>query len=381
MTTNAMDAPPPTETRRLQRPRDGRMVAGVAQGLGRYFDIDPIIFRIVLGVLVFFGGAGLVLYALGWLLMPEEGAPASHLDNLIARRRFGRRGWPVVLVLIVLVIWALSSLGDHHPAPFVVAIVLIGLVLLLFRERSQHHLAQDETGTTTATATMPPPPVAPTWQPQMPMPMAPPRHRSVLGLATAATALIAAGIVTALAVGGAVDPQPADMFAIMLGIVGAGLLVGAVWGRAYGLIPIGILLVVGLGVARAVPPDVPWTSGDRTWVPTASDVGNRYGLGAGDARLDLTQLTTTHDGVIHARIGAGRLVVVVPSNATVDLRVRAGAGRILIDGNERNGSGLDVSRHLAPVATTLTSVTAASPDELHLDLWIGFGDVEVDRAA
>ena len=197
----------------------------------------------------------------------------------------------------------------------------------------------------------------------------------MLGLATSAIALIAAGLVTALALGGAIHPRPADVVAIMLGIVGLGLLVGSVWGRAYVLIPVGLVLMLGLGVARAVPPGVPWTSGDRTWVPTASDVTSSYGLGAGDARLDLTQLTSSHDGLIKARVGAGRLVVVVPTNATVDLRVRAGAGRVLIDGNERNGSGLDVTRHLAPVAT------AATPDELHLDLWIGFGDVEVDRAA
>ena len=384
MTSDALDGQQPSQARRLQRPRDDRMVAGVAAGLGRYFDADPIIFRIVLGVLVFFGGAGFVLYALGWLLMPEDGAPASHLDAFLARRhRFRNGGWMVAIVLVVLTIWALSTIGRHHPAPFFIAVALIAMVLLLFRERSQRHTTPTQTSTTdtagtATTATVPrPPAAAPMAAPYVYQPRvaAPPRHRSVLGLGTSAIALIVAGLVTALAVGGAIHPRPADVVAIVLGIVGLGLLVGSVWGRAYLLIPVGLLLIVALGVARAVPPDVPWTSGNRTWVPTASDVANRYGLGAGDARLDLSQLTTTHNGVIHARIGAGRLVVVVPADATVDIHARAGAGRLLLDGDERNGTGLDVTRHLAPVTTS------ATPDELHLDLWIGFGDVEVDRAA
>ena len=40
---------------RLSRPHEGRMIAGVCAGAGRYFDVDPVIFRVVLGVLVFFG--------------------------------------------------------------------------------------------------------------------------------------------------------------------------------------------------------------------------------------------------------------------------------------------------------------------------------------
>ena len=40
-----------------------RYVAGVAGGLGRHFNIDPTILRVLLVVLDFFGGAGLVIYA------------------------------------------------------------------------------------------------------------------------------------------------------------------------------------------------------------------------------------------------------------------------------------------------------------------------------
>ena len=58
---------------RLRRSPHDRKVAGVAGGLARHLDIDPIILRVAFVVLVFFGGAGLILYGACWLLVPEDG--------------------------------------------------------------------------------------------------------------------------------------------------------------------------------------------------------------------------------------------------------------------------------------------------------------------
>jgi phage shock protein C len=56
----------------LRRSRDDRVIGGVAGGLGRYFGIDPILLRIAFVVLVFAGGSGILLYLIGWLVIPEE---------------------------------------------------------------------------------------------------------------------------------------------------------------------------------------------------------------------------------------------------------------------------------------------------------------------
>ena len=53
---------------RLRRTAGDRKVAGVAGGLARHLDIDPVILRVAFVVLVFFGGAGLLLYVACWLL-------------------------------------------------------------------------------------------------------------------------------------------------------------------------------------------------------------------------------------------------------------------------------------------------------------------------
>ena len=67
--TPTVDAAPP---RRLVRVNDGRWLGGVAAGLGRYFDVNPLVYRIAFGALAFVGGTGLLLYLAAWLVIPSE---------------------------------------------------------------------------------------------------------------------------------------------------------------------------------------------------------------------------------------------------------------------------------------------------------------------
>ncbi|MBP7849473.1 MAG: PspC domain-containing protein [Lentimicrobiaceae bacterium] len=59
-------------SRRLYRSRTSRMLGGVAGGLAEYFDIDPIIMRLVFLGLVFFGGGGVIIYIIMWIVVPEN---------------------------------------------------------------------------------------------------------------------------------------------------------------------------------------------------------------------------------------------------------------------------------------------------------------------
>ncbi len=56
--------------KKLYRSRDHRLIAGVCGGLGEYFDIDPIIFRMILIALLINGGAGIIIYILMWIFVP-----------------------------------------------------------------------------------------------------------------------------------------------------------------------------------------------------------------------------------------------------------------------------------------------------------------------
>jgi phage shock protein PspC (stress-responsive transcriptional regulator) len=70
----------------LRRPCQGRMLAGVAEGLARYFGVDTTIVRIAFVVLTIAGGAGIPLYLAGLLLIPGEGSDQSIAGALIESR-------------------------------------------------------------------------------------------------------------------------------------------------------------------------------------------------------------------------------------------------------------------------------------------------------
>jgi phage shock protein C len=81
--------------RKLYRSRRERMAFGVAGGLAQYFNIDPVLVRLAFVVLFFSGGAGLPLYIVLALVMPErplgedEGLAVSAIDSARAREVLG----------------------------------------------------------------------------------------------------------------------------------------------------------------------------------------------------------------------------------------------------------------------------------------------------
>ena len=71
----------------LRRSTEDRMLAGVAGGLARYFDVDATLVRIAFVVLTVVGGAGVPLYLASWLLIPEDGADQSIAASFLDSRR------------------------------------------------------------------------------------------------------------------------------------------------------------------------------------------------------------------------------------------------------------------------------------------------------
>ncbi len=73
-----LDPGPPIDGERdamspkLRRDPDDKVIAGVCGGLGRYFGVDPVFFRLAFVVLAIGGGSGVLLYIVAWLIIPEE---------------------------------------------------------------------------------------------------------------------------------------------------------------------------------------------------------------------------------------------------------------------------------------------------------------------
>lgn len=355
--------------RRLARARDGRVIAGVCQGAGRYFDIDPVIFRIVLAVLTVFGGAGVLIYALGWLLIPAEGSPETRLERWM---RAGRGDVRRIFLLAVIAVAVVVFLGNtdvfaHRAGAAAVAVVAALLLTHFVGRRRGHPLF---TSRAAAAPVYAGPPATTVTQPVPTRRLA--RERAWLGWLTFGAVLLTAGVMSLVASSGAAHPQPADVMAACVAVAGVGLVIGAGVGRARAMIPIGLFLVLGLGLTNTLPRDLTWSAGTRSWVPVARDLAPSYVLGAGKADLDLSHLDPATTAAIDARIGVGRLIVVVPRGVGVVVDAKIGAGRLYLFGREQDGTGV----------TSRQTVAATSPQAgtLTLHLQGGFGDLEVRDA-
>ena len=82
--TSTYDEAPP---RRLVRADEGRWLGGVCAGLGRYFDVNPLIYRIAFAALALAGGTGLLLYLAAWLVIPGERSEESIAVEALRRHR------------------------------------------------------------------------------------------------------------------------------------------------------------------------------------------------------------------------------------------------------------------------------------------------------
>src|SRR6187397_3166492 len=95
------EVPPPTSdgVRRLTRSSSDKLIGGVAGGLGRYFGVDPILFRIAFVVLTFAGGVGILAY-IGLLAF----VPADDDSRPFGQRRDANMIGAVLLGIVVLLI-------------------------------------------------------------------------------------------------------------------------------------------------------------------------------------------------------------------------------------------------------------------------------------
>lgn len=70
------------QSRKLIRPRGDRMLAGVCAGIAQYLKVDPTVVRLAtVALAVFTFGTAVLIYAAGWLLMPEE---EEHYQTTVA---------------------------------------------------------------------------------------------------------------------------------------------------------------------------------------------------------------------------------------------------------------------------------------------------------
>jgi hypothetical protein len=189
----------------------------------------------------------------------------------------------------------------------------------------------------------------------------------VLSLLSIGAAVVIAGVLS-----GWFDASVSVVLAAALVVVGAGLVLASVVGRAPWLFVIGGLLTSALLVTAAIEPLVDDGVGERTVAPVSlAELESRYAYGIGEYTVDLRDVAL--DGTtrrLEVELGIGSLEVILPETGAVavDAHVRGGQIR-LPDG--RTADGWDESARYADGPVT--------EGALVIDLELGFGDAEVRR--
>ncbi|MGH9668830.1 MAG: PspC domain-containing protein [Terriglobales bacterium] len=73
--------------RRLVRPRDGRVFAGVCKGFAEYFDLDVTVIRVAWVLVALFAGGGILAYVIAWIVVPTEPEKLPAPDSLPVHAR------------------------------------------------------------------------------------------------------------------------------------------------------------------------------------------------------------------------------------------------------------------------------------------------------
>jgi phage shock protein C len=114
------------------------VIAGVCGGLGRHLGVDPVVLRIAAVLLVFVGGAGFVLYLIGWLVIPEEPRDDSApMEPALAERAGGGVALGLIFVGLGVVFLVDQLWPDFLSWRYVwpIALIVVGAVLLLRARR------------------------------------------------------------------------------------------------------------------------------------------------------------------------------------------------------------------------------------------------------
>lgn len=383
---------------------DQKMVGGVAGGLAKALNVDPVIVRIGFVVLTFLGFAGPILYAGLWVFVPVEGADRSPVAEVLGVA--SDEGLRTIGLLAVGVIAVLAVLGDSAwgvgPSFWGVLWFAAWAALLVagpywyfvLRPRNKANAEPPSSPTPQWTAPSADPPLSTlavtaddtgavaaaaggggdrtTTAPIGGPAAGPPRGRwsPALVLMTLSAVAAALGALALWSMVGDVSIAPAVYVATALGVVAGGLLIGTRVGDPGALIPIGLLLVPALAVA-SVAPNVSTGSIDLR-PATAAEIAAPIDQGAGSIRIDLTELDDL-DSLIGRTLevshGVGRTEIIVP--ADLDVRVNASlslGGRIDVLGHVQEGPD---------VSLTAGDSTAGA---FRIDIDAGAGEIVVMRS-
>jgi len=349
MTTDDTTQQLPPETpqpRRLLRSRSDRVIGGVCGGLGRYFSVDPIIFRIGAVVLAFIGGAGLLAYLAALLLIPSEDSPEA------AGAPAGRNRWLVIggVIVLLCVTWPFLLGGGLLLAGLLVPLALLvaaGVLVWWFVSGEGPGADAGEVA-----------------------------KRAAIGIGI----LVLCGLI-AIAGAWAAAAGGETVVAVTVIAAGVAILVGAFVRPVRWLVLPAVTLALSAGAVSAAGIDLDGGVGERDYRPaSAADMRETYQLGIGELVVDLRQTDLPSGDVpLGIDLGIGEARVIVPDDVCVatDAEVGIGEARTF----DLHNGGIDVDLDDLPHASGDTTRLLVKADVGVGALRIGHSgtDLDLDR--
>jgi len=363
-----------------------------------------VIVRIGFVILTLFSGAGIWLYLLGWIVIAKEGRAESSAIRALRGSPEGNRSLLFVVLAIgaVLVLsspliwWDGFGFGDGLALPLL--LIAAGIAFLIWPaertrpDRSEDlraagddlKAAGDEIRSEFAEARDSFNARRQEWQHgyrqgparrrHQPRPPRPPKPAPFLGPLTMAVLLVFAGVSIVGQQADWWDVDPAVYGGGALSIIGVALVVSAFFGRARGLIFVGVLVLPVAWFLAAV--DLDWHEGVGERLEEVSSIDeleDDYAFGFGDFEIVLSEVDFDGtDRTVAVGLTMGELPVWVPDTVTVDLQASARAGEVEVfeaDGMRITDDGFpaDVEHRLG----------GSGDGVLTLDVEVGFGAIDV----
>ena len=356
-------------TTSLHRPDEGRWLAGVAAGLGLRFEVPVGIIRIAFAVLCFAGGLGALLYVAGWLLIPREGETDSIVQGWLGTGE--ARRWVGVVLVGLAVIILVSETGLIR-GDLAFAVVLIGIGAMLYRGDLSRGDRRPTTPQSTDREVSPEGAAEAPAVPPVPAAVADPvprPARSYLGRVCAGVAVMALGVLGLFdTVIPGFHPDFHHYVALVLGVIGLGLVVGAWFGRPGGLVVLGLVLIPILVLSRLEGgADFISVGQIHHRLGSVEDIREGYRLGVGGLIIDLRDVYFEGRTVqLETQVGIGEVLVRLPEGVAADVSGQVGLGALQVGDQDRGGIGVEADLGLEGLAGTLV-----------LDANVGIGQVVV----